>query len=417
MLTLGASIAGAILEMADHENLIQFGLGNNRGHFSASCNAPTASANAVYPPAMKVDMSSSGGTTMWGFGGADVPKVVVELSNVAPTCVNKISHLEPCAAHDDEDGDYFKCKFTGSAGEIEMPAQKAYADWIWVLGVRTKMVSKINCTTPDSSGIIAATGYDGTLAYQDGANLELSIIFGNSTSKMELPFTGEPGTNIITYQGWLTPPMSPSPPGIPPPPWVPCGHGCAGNMLQSYLGLVTAMDFGSSSYPFPGGFGTLCHSSTRGDTLSSSAFHSACDTLSGDRKSIFFARVKYGDTYRVNGAYTRISWYADSSGTTVRYGSDDTAGLFQAYPVVFKSTAGSGPYTGSANANYRSNNYGPTYGSAHDWTVSSNMITGYANLGYTYKCRVGNYGQNTCRDDFIGSYSAWSIVESEMWIE
>jgi len=43
------------------------------------------------------------------------------------------------------------------------------------------------------------------------------------------------------------------------------------------------------------------------------------------------------------------------------------------------------------------------------------MKTGYANFGHSYKCRIGNYGQDTCRGDLIGAYSAWTIQEGEMW--
>merc|ERR1712216_1115916 len=121
----------------------------------------------------------------------------------------------------------------------------------------------------------------------------------------------------------------------------------------------------------------------------------------------------YSSNVKIVGAYTKSSWSGGGDADGGEY-------LFQISPVANESwatEAGSGPHSGTNRAIYRSNGYGPTFGEAHDWYVSSNMNTGYSNLGHTYKCRIGNYGQNTCRDDFIGSYSSWSISEMEVWSE
>merc|ERR1712086_923223 len=119
------------------------------------------------------------------------------------------------------------------------------------------------------------------------------------------------------------------------------------------------------------------------------------------------AEVKVSSKIWTVGGYTRANWY--SSG----YGSDSTASMFQLSPNVYKAMAGSGQHGGYNYAIYKSNGYGPTFGAGHDWHTSSNMKTGYANLGHQYKCRVGRYGTSTCRNDWFGSYSSWSVVESE----
>jgi len=164
------------------------------------------------------------------------------------------------------------------------------------------------------------------------------------------------------------------------------------------------MQFGT----FPSNFPNLCYSSSRGDTLNSNVWHSKCNDKG---KTIYFVKVVYSNVEYNIGSYQRETWAGGG------YYNDAEMGLFQLTPNVHKFVAGAGPHSGSGNAMYRSNNYGPTYGAAHDWYVSSNMRTGYAQFGHTYKCRTGNYGGNACRSDFIGSYSSWSISEQEMWAE
>jgi hypothetical protein len=73
---------------------------------------------------------------------------------------------------------------------------------------------------------------------------------------------------------------------------------------------------------------------------------------------------------------------------------------------------------------YDHSGYGPTFGGGHDWHVSSNMTTGYCNLGHDYTCRRyggdstsnwSGYGAAGCRNDFCGSHNGWSITELETW--
>jgi len=177
-----------------------------------------------------------------------------------------------------------------------------------------------------------------------------------------------------------------------------------GELFMTQQGALSSFDL--TSWPGFSGFSNLCWGSQRGDTWHSSVFHSGCD---GKGYTLYIARVTYSSNEKIVGAYTRTTWGGGG------YAGDASSAIFQLSPVVWKTTAGSGPYSGASNAIYRSNNYGPTFGNAHDWYVSSNMKTGYVNMGYAYKCRTGNYGTNTCRNDFIGSYSSWSIQEAEMW--
>jgi len=204
----------------------------------------------------------------------------------------------------------------------------------------------------------------------------------------------------------LTPPMSPNPPSAPTPPGSPEFAG-GGSLFLNYRSTIAGFQFGD----YYNGPNTLCWSSERGDTMSATAWHSQCDNRG---RTVWIAKITYGGVEYIDGGYTRLTWASTGSTYANDYGN---GGLFQLKPNLWKTIGGSGPYASSANSVYRNANYGPTFGSAHDWYVSSNMVTGYVNLGHTYKCRVGNYNTNTCRNDFIGSYSSWSISEAEMWSE
>ncbi|MCB9739072.1 MAG: TLD domain-containing protein [Deltaproteobacteria bacterium] len=76
-------------------------------------------------------------------------------------------------------------------------------------------------------------------------------------------------------------------------------------------------------------------------------------------------------------------------------------------------------------ATYNRSNYGPCFGAGHDWCFnSSNMSSGYSNLGYNYECRkitgssngYSGYSTTDCRNDFSGNYS-WTTVEMEVWYQ
>ena len=177
------------------------------------------------------------------------------------------------------------------------------------------------------------------------------------------------------------------------------------NLLCQYGEVIKNFNF--YQYPVYEKTGRICWSAvSKGHSWSSNTFHSYCDSKG---KTLYIAKIKHAQGETVVGGYTLNNWY--SSG----YSSDNYAHLFQVEPSIWKSKAGTGSASDYNYAIYRSNDYGPTFGGGHDWHTSSNMKTGYSNLGHAYKCRVGNYGQNACRNDFSGSYSAWTITESEVW--
>jgi hypothetical protein len=66
--------------------------------------------------------------------------------------------------------------------------------------------------------------------------------------------------------------------------------------------------------------------------------------------------------------------------------------------------------------------YGPTWGGGHDLYINGALTSGYCNLGYSYRCRVGTYGWSmgvfdpTCAADLCGSYDSWTINELEVWV-
>jgi len=256
--------------------------------------------------------------------------------------------------------------------------------------------------------------HSGTLsAAVNVAHFTNGTMLGNN---LVLPHYGDSGSNTFTMTGVLTPPQIPSPPTPPPTPWTPVLSGL--EAMKSYPGWMydhyynEIQSFALPSLPsFPKG--QICYSTRRGDPKHSAQWHYQCDakTDATDKSTLGFYRLtKSGTTDSVIiGGYNRITWAGSG------HASDAEASIFQVSPTVFKSTAGSGPYSSYANAIYRGINYGPTYGSGHDFYMTSNMYTGYSNIGHTYKCRIGNYNGNTCRNDFALSYSSWTLAEMEMW--
>jgi len=407
---LSMFVAGAVIEMADDDSTILFGANpHTQAVMSLGCTAPAISMGTPFPASHTYDM---------GIGGSEIDtpgfnqEIVMEVLGMSPTCIDKAPHIEPCVPHDEDTPNYYRCKWTGAAGEIEMPVTP-YAEWIILdpygrsngghVGIKTDLVAKVNCTAPPYTSVVAATGYDGTPAFANGAQMTLSLVFArNSTTQVDIPYGGEPGANVVTFQGWVVPPASPAPPASPPSPHSPLLW--PGNLFLNHQGSLASFDL--TSWPGFKGFSNLCWGSERGDSWHGAVFHSGCNDKG---YTLYIARVKYSTSEKIVGAYTRVSWSGGG------YSSDASAVIFQLSPNVWKTTAGSGPHGTSTHAIYRSNNYGPTFGSSHDWHISANMKTGYVNMGYAYKCRVGNYGQNTCRDDFIGNQNGWSIQEAEMW--
>jgi len=334
---------------------------------------------------------------------------IVEFINMPHSCVNKIPHLEPCVPHDlgragppnvPNAPSYFKCRFDGPNASISLDMPPPFVEWVYVDKIRVDYRVLANCTTPTLEQIREIAG----ITNQDG-ELTVSVHIEhrvNGTTPTEIEFSGVTGANELRVYNLVTPPMNPQPPGAPPPPY---GPGDA-SLFGRFRSQLDSMQFGS--WPGWAGFSSLCWSTERGDTWHSNVWHSGCNDKG---YTLYIARLQgtSSNFEKIVGSYQRVTW--GGSG----YSGDSSGAIFQVSPNVWKTTAGSGPHATYSVGMYRTNNYGPTFGSAHDWHVSSNMKTGYVNMGHAYKCRTGNYGQSPCRDDFAGAYSAWAIEEAEMW--
>ncbi len=145
---------------------------------------------------------------------------------------------------------------------------------------------------------------------------------------------------------------------------------------------------------------TLCYRKSD-DGGSSSTFHSQCDS--------------YSNTFSVADLSTGklIGGYADSNWSGSGYSGNSNNFLFS-LTEGYRIMHGTGQHS-SNYPQYNHSSYGPTFGGGHDWYVQGNMNAGHCNLGHDYACQVGSYGNNSCRNDFCGNYSSWSINEFEVW--
>jgi len=367
------------------------------------------------------------GVSRWKGMNQDARKmedVITEFINMPYSCVNKKPHVEPCVPHstvhvgpmnDLARSSYFTCRFEGPGSSVSIPTPAPFVEWVYVndwdgIGgatgrrggaIRVDYVVRANCTMPTIEQLQQTAGYD----FKAG-EISLTVHMDhmvNGSIPTEIPYMGPEGGNVLRLTELLTPPMAPTPPASPPAPWLPWGENgdnSPGMFYRRYAQQIDSFDFGSYSR-----LSNLCWSS-RVDTESSNVWHSKCN---GKGYTVLIGTALYNGVQYIAGAYTRISWAGGG------YATDAAGHIFQIRPNMFKTLAGSGPHGSTSHAIYRSNNYGPTFGAGHDWHISANMKTGYNNFGHSYKCRTGNYGQNTCKYDLLGHYSSWSLSELEMW--
>jgi hypothetical protein len=147
---------------------------------------------------------------------------------------------------------------------------------------------------------------------------------------------------------------------------------------------------------------TLCYQKST-DGNSSSTFHSKCDSYSN---TISVAEL---DSGVLMGGYAGTSW-SGSSGW-----QNDASNFLFSLTRGYRIMAGTGTSGTTTHAQYSNSSHGTTFGGGHDWYVNSSMTGGYCNLGYTYACQSGSPGSTTCRNDFCGNYSSWTITELEVW--
>jgi hypothetical protein len=134
------------------------------------------------------------------------------------------------------------------------------------------------------------------------------------------------------------------------------------------------------------------------DGSSSANFHERCD---GQGPTVTIVKLDNG---KLIGGYASVSWNSGGS-----YFGDSSCFLFS-LTNSFKHS-----HYRYTNNLYGNSSYGPTFGGGHDLYISSNMATGYTNIGFSYITRVGAYGSTEAKNDFAGSFYSWTITELEVW--
>jgi hypothetical protein len=354
--------------------------------------------------------------------------------------------------------------------QIIVDAPPPFLEWVELDGLKVDQAVMINCTLPSTGEVEMLLKHDGktSIAYMD-----VALIFqSNATNAVEIAYVGRdperptstpdqtPDTGVATAccasVAWImlcfvppilpsrvsamtgsrraltaaggnkigitelaTPPAAPPAPHVPPMPRNPLIYG-PGNLYLNEGHRVHGMAYKGLNEPLK----HLCWSNVRGDrhasSYSSRPWHYRCD---GTGKTVTLAKVIYSNKEYIAGGYNRGSW----DGSKNDHYSDAESGIFVLtsanqpinHRYVFGGEDGS---DSSSHAVFRNWEYGPSFGgtgqlSSADWYTSHTMQTGYNNLGYSYKCRIGNYGSNTCRSDMFGSYSSWQISEIETWSE
>jgi hypothetical protein len=186
-----------------------------------------------------------------------------------------------------------------------------------------------------------------------------------------------------------------------------CGNACAGGQKCWPGGVCTTSLVSGKQVEqidaWAGCRGTwnLCYRATR-DGRSPATFHAQCN----NRGSSFF--VAQLSTGKVVGGFVGVPW--QSAGA---YRSDGSAFLFSLSPV-FRHGQGTQWAQSGVYAVYDNASMGPAFGGGHDFYTD--LTSGWANLGYSYACRVGERGQPSCHADFTGGYN-FGIVELEVYTQ
>ena len=112
-------------------------------------------------------------------------------------------------------------------------------------------------------------------------------------------------------------------------------------------------------------------------------------------------------TGKVIGGYLGESWGGAGWVTST------TAFLFS-LSTNFKHTLRWGSATFAA---YSTSSSGPSFGGGVDLKILSDLNSGSCTLGTSYACRVGDFSQDSCKDDFCGSKDGWSVEELEVYVQ
>ena len=144
---------------------------------------------------------------------------------------------------------------------------------------------------------------------------------------------------------------------------------------------------------------TLIYQASR-DGFSGYSFHSKVDG-----KINTLTIIKVGKN--IFGGFTNQDWSGNGA-----YKNDSNAFLFSlvnSFNISIKMNVIKSEY-----AIYANNYYGPTFGSGHDFTLnggSTDSISGYSNLGYSYQIPSGYINRN----EFLAGSHSFSANEIETY--
>jgi hypothetical protein len=132
-------------------------------------------------------------------------------------------------------------------------------------------------------------------------------------------------------------------------------------------------------------------------------FHKSCGGKL--KKGEMLVTVAWLSTGRKVVGKTITGFTPDRANTASRYIEDNQAAMFEVtsrtvYPV----------YKAEANTLYYRPDYGPTYGSGHDFHMNKRLDSGYCNTGHMY----GWKGMD--RWDMCGNNGGWGVEMFEAWI-
>ncbi len=149
---------------------------------------------------------------------------------------------------------------------------------------------------------------------------------------------------------------------------------------------------------------TRIFAKSEGDT--SVDWHAAVDGM-GATFTVMEISDKNTNESLIIGGYNSASWSISGS-----YAKSATAFLFNlSENLLFEQ---SGRYSNGANAVLNKSNYGATFGAGHDLYVNYDLTNGYANIGNTYG-DLAQYGSESYREEFAGSYNNWTIGAYETY--
>ncbi len=140
-------------------------------------------------------------------------------------------------------------------------------------------------------------------------------------------------------------------------------------------------------------------------------WHAAVD-LQGSTITLMEIISNVDDSKTIVGLYSETSWKSNNTYTGSTYNA------FLVNLTTGQSFLPSGSYTGYGP--YSVGDYGPTVGAGHDFHLSTNLTTGYANPGYAYGTvydpyiLTGTGGQNNWQ---VGAMETFSISEANIALD